>query len=158
MVGRSRVSRSSIHSDETMTPVVAADHWLEGGTPPELAFDLRRTVAGCNLDPVFNAKPFDALKFTEVIANKCQTLTARMTSNHHVMKPNRVAGALEICTNLAVMGRGSFAKREHVQACCKLVDDREIFNRPCRLLCTIDNLGKSDGGDAKLIRKPIEAL
>jgi hypothetical protein len=26
-----------IHSDETMTPVVAADHWLDGGTPPELA-------------------------------------------------------------------------------------------------------------------------
>ena len=51
-----------------------------------------------NLDPVINAKPFDALKFTEVIANKCQSLAAHMTSNYHVMKPDRAASAFEICT------------------------------------------------------------
>lgn len=68
----------------------------------------------CNLDPVIDAKPFNVLKFTDVITNQCQALTARMTSNHHVMKPNRTAGSLEICTNLAVMGRGSFAKRKYV--------------------------------------------
>ena len=119
---------------------------------PSLAEKLR------NLYPVINAKPFDALKFTDVIANKCQALTARMTSNHRVMKPNRMAGAFEICTNLAVMGCSSFAKRENVQACSKLVDDLDVFDLPCRFLRTIDDLGKSDGGDAKLIRKPVEPL
>ena len=98
------------------------------------------------------------LKFADVITNKCQALTARMTSNHHVMKPNRVAGTLEICTYLAVMGCSTFAKREYVQARSKLLDDLDVFDLPCRFLGTIDDLGKSNGGDAKLICKPIEAL
>ena len=81
-----------------------------------------------------------------------------MTSNHHVMKPNRVAGLLEICTNLAVMGCSSFAKWEYVQACSKPLDDLDVFDLPCRFLGTVDDLGESHGGDTKLIRKRAEPL
>ena len=81
-----------------------------------------------------------------------------MTSNHHVMKPNRVAGSLEIGTNLAVMGCSSFAKWEYVQACSKLLDDLDVLDLPCRFLGTVDDLGEIHGGDTKLIRKRVEPL
>ena len=42
---------------------------LASAWPRPLAQTLR------NLDPVIDAKPFDVLKFADVITNKCQALT-----------------------------------------------------------------------------------
>jgi hypothetical protein len=81
-----------------------------------------------------------------------------MTPDHHVMDPNGLARSLKLCPELTVMAGSAVGKREYVQPCTELLDDREIFVRPCRFFRAIDQLGESDNGDAKLIRKVIEAL
>ena len=81
-----------------------------------------------------------------------------MASDHHVVSPDRLARPLNLCPKLTVMTSGTFGKRENLQACTELLDDREIFMRACRFFRAIDQLGESDNRDAKLIPKAIEAL
>ena len=81
-----------------------------------------------------------------------------MTSDHHVMNADGLARSFELCPELTVMAGSAFGKREHIQPCTELLDNREIFMRPCRFFRAIDQLGESDNGDAKLIRKIIEFI
>jgi hypothetical protein len=81
-----------------------------------------------------------------------------MPSDHHVMAPDGLACSLKLCPELTVMAGSAFRKPEYVQSCTELLDNREIFMRPCRFFRAIDQRGESDNGDAKLISKVIEAL
>jgi len=81
-----------------------------------------------------------------------------MPSDHHVMDPAGLACSLKLCPELTVMTGSAFRKREYVQSCTELLDNREIFMRPCRFFRAIDQLGEGDNGDAKLIGKVIEVL
>src|SRR5262249_8783405 len=49
-------------------------------------------------------------------------------------------------------------KDEHVQACMELLDNIEVFVRPCRLFGAVDELSERDDGSAKLIGIPIETV
>jgi len=81
-----------------------------------------------------------------------------MPPDHHVVNPDGLARSFNICPKLTVMAGSAFGKSEHVQACTELLDHREIFMRPSRFFCAIDQLGESYYGDAKLIRNIIESL
>jgi hypothetical protein len=66
-----------------------------------------------------------------------------MSSDHHIVKSDALADALNLCPKLTVVTGRAVGKGEHVQPCTELLDNIKVFVRACGLFGAIDELSYS---------------
>jgi hypothetical protein len=85
-------------------------------------------------NPVFNPQARDPLKLTDVVGHNDQSRAAGMRANQHLVRPGRLAQALQLHSDLAETNRRFGGKRQDVQSRGELLDRLTILGRTGRLL------------------------